>query len=151
MFSGQLSEPLESYGLSFRSFLFLEFFPLPLLLPEFNRTRIHFDEESGPSNVSVTRNFILSLKKLWIAWKKWYFDEQERTTSQPRKWSTKLSRICPSYSSMRFVGAWRKNNRFSIVMNSWNNLINKFFQFLNIWIASKSSERFYLLRKISIY
>lgn len=66
--SGQFSEPLLSKGLSPLSFRFFEFLPMLLLFPpEFNLTRMHFDEASGPSTVSVTRNLKLSLKKLCIA------------------------------------------------------------------------------------
>lgn len=67
--SDQLSEPLLSKGLSRLSFRFLEFLPLLWDPPEFNLTRMHFDEASGPSIVSVTRNFKFSLKKLCTAWK----------------------------------------------------------------------------------
>lgn len=66
-FSGQLSEPLLSKGLSLLSLRFLEFLPLS----DFNLTRMHFDEASGPSTTSVTRNLKCSLKKLCIAWQIW--------------------------------------------------------------------------------
>ena len=78
LFSGQFSEPLLSKGLSPLSFRFLECLPLFLWPPVFNLTRMHFDEASGPSTTSVTRNLKFCLKKLCIAWKtqkvrdKWY-------------------------------------------------------------------------------
>lgn len=73
--SGQSSVPLLSKGLSPLSFRFLEFLPWLFWPPEFNLTRMHFEEASGPSMVSVTRNLKFFLKKLCTAWnsKIWIF------------------------------------------------------------------------------